>query len=654
MPKKSVLLAAVCVCLVLSVATYALLSSQVPNSNNSAINGTDGSKGDNNQPQSTFTPNNTVTPAHNGGSSNNPPSNPTSSGGGGGGGALSVTSTPNPAVSSTPIPTTPVAHAKDHEEESDYIWNSADVMNVQLSDNAITTSSPNATVAGSKITITSAGTFRFTGSLSDGQILVNTTDKATIRLILSNVDVGCSSSAAIYVNNSKKVVIVLEENTVNTIRDARSLTTVDPNAAIFSASDITIYGSGQLTIQGNNNDGVTSKDGLIIKSGTINVNSLDDGIRGRDYLIVKDGYLTVSAGGDGLISDNTDSNKGFVTVENGYVAVTSGGDSIDAQADVTIANGQVSVTSGGGSTNTKSSSISMKGIKGLVGVTVNGGTITTNCADDAIHSNGTITLTAGTFSILTADDAIHADANILINSTSSDYPIIDIPKCYEGIESAVITINSGTIHITASDDGINGAGGNDGSGLPGPWPINLANSKYFFYVNGGYIVVTSVGDGVDINGGIVMTGGYIVVNGPTASDNGAIDYDTSFNMTGGFIVGVGSSGMSMAPSTTSTQYSALINFGTTFSPRTYSPSNLIHIQSTSGTEVITFQPIKVFQSISICSPNLIKGTTYNIYIGGSSTGTLKDGVYQDGTYSGGTKLSTSFVISTIVTRVTAS
>ncbi len=101
-------------------------------------------------------------------------------------------------------------------------------------------------------------------------------------------------------------------------------------------------------------------------------------------------------------------------------------------------------------------------------------------------------------------------------------------------------------------------------------------------------------------------------------------------MTGGFILGVGSSGMAMTAGPTSTQYALQLDLRNTRGPGT-----LIHIQTNTGTDVLTFQASKTFQSIAFCSPALTKGSTYSLYLGGGSTGTLKDGVYQNGTYSGG-------------------
>ncbi len=514
-----------------------------------------------------------------------------------------------------------------------------------------------ANVQGSTVTITSAGIYTISGSLSDGQIIVNTEDAASVNLIFNGVTVHSSKSAPIYIVNAEETNIVLADNTENYISDGAAYVsdgteTDQPNAAICSKDDLTISGSGSLTVNANYNDGIASKDDLVISGGTITVTSADDGIRGKNSLTVKHGTITVSAKGDGLKSDNEeDTAKGYISVKGGLIRVTSGGDAIAAQTGVTISDGELILTSGGGSSKTVSGDTSAKGIKAGVSVTIEEGVFAISSADDAIHSNGTVIINSGVFSISSGDDGIHADSSIEINDGD-----IVIAKCYEGIESAVITINGGDISIVSTDDGINVAGGNDGSGMmqpgqmgrPGAVPGQdtfVSAGNYWLYINGGRIVITAGGDGMDANGSIVMTGGTVIVNGPTDNSNGAIDYDGSFRITGGFLVAVGSSGMAQAPGTTSTQNSVLVNFSAA-----QAAGSLIHIQNSSGSGILTFAPSKRYQSLAFSSPELIRGSAYNVYLGGSSTGTVTDGLYENGICTPGSRY-TSFTVSGAVTTI---
>ena len=538
-----------------------------------------------------------------------------------------------------------IYNSGDHQGSRDYIWDNDQVIPIVLNGSSITVDAADVTANGSIVTITSSGTYSISGSLDDGQIIVSTDDEETVRLILNGVYISSSTNSPIYVVEAKKTVIVLADNTENYVTDG-TLYVYDnsddnePNAAIFSKDNLTIHGRGSLTVNGNFNDGIACKKGLLITSGKIKVNAVDDGIRGKDYLVVKDGNITVHAVGDGLKSnEDEDAALGFVDIETGVINITSGDEAITAATDVLIADGVLTLSSGGGSSN-NNSGVSSKGIRASTCIVVDGGAITVDAADDGFYSNGTLTINGGSLSIYAGDDGIHADSSIVVNGGN-----INIIKSYEGIESnSVISINDGNIHITSSDDGINVAGGNDGSGMRGQSCDFSSSDNYHLYINGGYTVIDATGDGIDSNGSIVMTGGKAIVNGPTSNNNGALDYSTC-KVTGGLLLAAGSAGMAQDPGTSSTQYSILLDFGSMQQAGT-----LVNIQTSRGTEILSFAPSKAFQSIAFSSPNLLKGSRYDVYYGGSSTGTVIDGLYQDGVYTPGSKY-TSFTVSSAVTAV---
>jgi hypothetical protein len=508
----------------------------------------------------------------------------------------------------------------------------AAVTTIVMEGTSITVNGNGATVNGSNVTITASGTYRLSGTLTDGQVAVDTEDNNLVSLILAGVDIRNSTSAAINIANANDAAIILEEGTQNYVTDATTYVYVnagddEPNAAIFSDDALTISGSGSLTVQANYNDGIASKDTLIITDATITVQSVDDGIRGKDYLMVTGAHLNVTTQGDGLKSDNEDAAAlGYISIAGSTIDITAGGDAIQAQTNLTIDDGEFVLVSGGGSSVRASDDLSAKGLKAGVNLTINGGTFVVDSADDTLHANDSLTVNAGTFTLATGDDAIHADANITINGGS-----INITTSYEGIESAVITINGGEIHLVSSDDGVNAAGDNFGN--------------YFLYIHGGYLVVNANGDGLDANGSIQMTGGTVIVNGPTMAMNSALDYDGSFAITGGFLVAAGSSRMAQVPGTQSTQNSLLINLDSA-----QQAGSLVHIQTSDGKNVLTFAPVKGYQSIAFSSPELATGVTYDVFFGGSADGTTADGLYQTGNYTGGTQ-ATSFTVSSVVTQI---
>ncbi len=555
------------------------------------------------------------------------------------------------AWASQPVPSIDAQDlVETHVNAEDYVWDNADITTIALNGDSITFEGSGAVVDGSIVTITSAGNYSLSGTLNDGQIIVDTSDEAIVRLILNGVNVSSSTSAPIYIANAEKVMIVLADGSENTVVDALSYVFAspeedEPNAAVFAKSDLTIYGNGALTVTGNYNDGIASKDGLVITSGTIIVNAVDDGIRGKDYLVVETGSLTINAGGDGLKSDNEeDAGRGYISIESGVITVTAGGDAITAQTNALITSGTFTLTSGGGSTAYASDTVSAKGIKAAMNVQIDGGTFQINAADDGLHSNANMTVNGGDFTIASGDDGAHADTTLTINGGD-----IVITDSYEGLESALITLNGGNIQLVSSDDGVNISGGNDGSGMArgggrgGQDQFSPVSTNQYLYINGGYLIVDARGDGLDANGAIEMTGGGVIVNGPTEQMNGALDFDAGFNMTGGWLIAAGSAGMVQTLNETSTQASLLLNLNTVQPAGT-----LIHIQSSDGTNILTFAPSKEYQSITFSSPELTQGTSYQVYLGGSSDGMMSDGLYEGGSYSGGA-LYTDFTVNSVIT-----
>ncbi|MFN8256609.1 MAG: carbohydrate-binding domain-containing protein [Bacteroidales bacterium] len=532
----------------------------------------------------------------------------------------------------------------DHEEDSDYIWDTSTVVKINLMQTNVEIVGEGASLNGTAITIEKSGNYLVTGTLDEGRLIVNTSDNGIVRVILNGAQITCSNSSPLFIRNSVKTILILLEETNNILTDSNIYTIQDadsePDAVICSKDNLTIYGNGSLVVNSNYNDGIASKDGLIIKSGNIEINSIDDGIRGKDYLEVKGGNVTINASGDGLKSDNdTDATKGFIYISKAGLNIKSGGDAISAQTDVLISDGTIEIETAGGSSKIISESVSAKGIKGLVNLIIDNGSFTINSADDAIHTNGNLVLNGGTFDIQSGDDGMHADSVIYINGGN-----ININKSYEGIESANIQINSGNLFIISSDDGINIASGTSVGGFPGQGG-SQSNGNNYLYILGGNIKVYSQGDGIDINGSVVMTNGSLIVHGPVANDNSAVDYDGTYKISGGYLLAAGSSGMSQAPGSTSSQYSLLINFKSVLAAGT-----LVHLETSEGDEAFTFSPSKKFQSIAFSSSTLKNGSKYNLYTGGNSTGTEADGLYNGGEYTSGV-LYTSFTISSITTKI---
>jgi len=508
---------------------------------------------------------------------------------------------------------------------------------------SITGDTDHATSVGNYVTINSPGIYYVTGTTTDGQIKVSTEESGDVWLVLQNASITCPASAPVYIESAERVIIRLEGD--NYLADGDSSGALDGNgneidAALYSQEDLVICGEGTLNVEAKYNDGIKSKDGLVVDSGTINVTTVDDGIVGKNYISVEDGNILVVAGGDGLKSTNDgDVTQGFIYVADGVIDIDAGGkgsgDAIQVETHIVIGGGTFDLYTAGGSGNTgfDGDLYTAKGLKAPVGVTIYGGIFTIDSADDSIHSNDTIVIYEGDYSLYSGDDAIHSDLAATVNGG-----IIDVHKCYEGIESMVITINDGEIHVESQDDPINATDGNGGEDTPG----------VYIYINGGYSYFNCVNaDGFDANGAVVMTGGTVIVNGPVSGANGILDYGT-FTMSGGTIIGAGTSAMAQAPGGGSSTQNALLLI---FDGK--DAGTLFHLETSDGTDVITFAPAKDYASVVYSSSALVTGTEYRVFFGGAYTGgSAKDGICTGGTYSGGTEdTDLTFTISTNVTQI---
>ena len=240
------------------------------------------------------------------------------------------------------------------------------------------------------------------------------------------------------------------------------------------------------------------------------------------------------------------------------------------------------------------------GIKADGSILLAGTTISIDSADDAINADGDLTINSGTFTILAGDDGMHADEQMTIHSGE-----ITINSCYEGLEAKNLTIDDGTIVIKAMDDGINTLDGDANTG-------EFEDDGSILTINGGSITVTADGDGIDCNGSGVMNGGSVIVYGPQASANSALDYNGTFVINGGTLIAAGSSGMAAAPSAESKVNTIAI--GITDS------SGTIEVKDSSGKTVAEFESDRTFSDLLIASEAFRTGSTYTVTQGSEILG----------------------------------
>jgi hypothetical protein len=527
----------------------------------------------------------------------------------------------------------------DHEVPTDYAWDSTTAVPVSFNGSVISTGNSEAvSISGSTVTIAKAGTYRLRGALSDGQVVVNTSDTGAVKLVLDGVSISRSADAAVSFAKSARAVVILASGSTNTLVDGSTYPSgADQNAALYAKGNLSIGGDGSLTVTGRYRHAITSKGGLVVRSGRIVATSVEDGIRGKTYLVVRGGSFTVNAGSDAFKGDKeSTANAGYVLIAGGSGTLTAGNDGVQAETDLLTTGGTYTIKTRGGSSAVIADTISAKALKAERVLVVDGGSFDIDAADDALHSNSRVVVNGGTITAATADDGIHADSALTVNGGS-----IAISKSYEGLESGYgdLTINGGRIRVVSSDDGVNLAGNGDA-------PPGSAAANYTMRITGGRLTVLASGDGLDANASVAMSGGCAFVHGPTANNNAAVDFDGGFVITGGVLAAAGSAGMAQSPGTASTQASVHVTFSSARSAGT-----VMQLTDASGNSLLDFAPSKTFQSLVISAPGLTRGGSYTLFSGGTVSGDAVDGVYESGRFTPGTSKLT-YTQSAITTRVT--
>lgn len=508
---------------------------------------------------------------------------------------------------------------------------------ITLSDDASSCDSSSVTISNNTITITDEGTYLLTGSLSDGQVIVDADDKK-VQLVLDSVNINCDTSAALYVKAADKVFVTLASDSENSLSNTSDFVAIDDNnidAVIFSKDDLTLNGSGTLTVTAKYGHGIVSKDDLVITSGTYQITAAKHALSGQDSVRIADGILTLNAGTDGIHSENTDNDtKGFIYIANGDISITADSDGFDAEETLQVDGGNIEVAAG----------------------------------DDGLHSDGDLIITDGT---------------------------INVTKSYEGLEGMTVTVEDGNISVVSSDDGINAAGdgtseessqsgtppekpddsdstedrpeppngfdkndnssadsnsdsntnskpadlpdGNagpgDGNGGPGGGNggpgggnggpdgsngglgggMEEATDYNLIQISGGKIYINASGDGIDSNGNLTVTGGEIYVDGPTSGGDGALDCSGTALISGGTVIAVGSSGMAENFDSSSAQGSMI----TTVSDSMITGD--ITLTDSEGNTIVSYSPSKEYSSVVISCADLKEGETYTLVAGDTST-----------------------------------
>lgn len=397
-------------------------------------------------------------------------------------------------------------------------------------------------IDGTDVSITAAGTYVFSGDCDNGSITVKK-GVTGVTIVLNGLTLTNDDSAAITLNKTAEASLIAAAGTTNRVADTEGSN--DENAAVKvkSGASLSISGTGTLTIDGNAKNGIKGAADAVITVAEVklNINAANDGLSCDDELNITGGTLSITAGGDAVKAspdtgdtENPDTTSlGNVTISGGTLTLSAAEDGIQADGDLTISGGTFHVkTNGGHTTALTDDSASCKGFKAGKTLTVTGGTLTVDSADDALHASTDVTISGGTLTLATGDDGVHADNDLVIGTkgtSSTSTPRINITASYEGLEGTTVTVYSGDIDVVASDDGVNAASSTLGE----------RSDKYAINIAGGDLYIDAGSDGLDSNNDISMTGGKVEVYGADAMMDAAIDYDGTFTLSGGTLFGAG-------------------------------------------------------------------------------------------------------------------
>ncbi|WP_237220673.1 carbohydrate-binding domain-containing protein [Rothia nasimurium] len=349
-----------------------------------------------------------------------------------------------------------------HYDANDLTWDSSTEISIDLSN---PTATDGVTVDNGVITITTAGNYRLTGTLGDGQVVVAAGEEDVVRLILDNASITNKDGAAIDAESANETIIYTESGTTNTIADGSTYAatgTEDPDAALYARTDLTLAGEGTLKVSGNYGDGIASGDGLTIAGGTIEVTATDDGIKGKDYVDILGGTIDVTATSDGIKATNdTDAERGWVRLLEGTINIKAGDDGFKSERELEIAGGSLTIEE------------SVEAIEGQY-LTISGGTTSATSSDDGLNATipSTTTTTSGGFG-----------------------------GGMDQVVDASITITGGELTLNVEGDGIDSNGTAEISGGTAE-------------ISGGTVIVNGPSTGgngaTDATGGLTVTGGTLI------------------------------------------------------------------------------------------------------------------------------------------------
>ena len=491
-------------------------------------------------------------------------------------GTTAGTSTSNAAAGQT-------LDAQTHYTNEDLTWDSSGEKTIDL---ANPTATDGVSVENGTITITSGGTYRITGEYS-GQVKIEAAKTDTVRLVLDNAKITNSTGAAINVVSAAEAIIYTAAGTTNTVADEANYTATgddDPDAAIYSTANLTLTGEGSLSVEGAYEEGIHTTGGLVIASGTLEVNAANTGIKGKDYVDITGGIVNVTAAQDGIKSTNTDDESmGFTRLSAGSVTVSAGDD----------------------------------GLKAPHTLEISGGTLNIEKSNEGIEAQY-INILDGDVTVNSTDDGINASLKDSSSDTSSDTTSGTATTGQQTQQNQNGQVQQAPAGGGAAPGGSQGSTGQnqnmpqpptDGA-MPGGGGGTFEVVDAAINISGGTVTVNAEGDGIDSNGTATFSGGTVTVNGPAAGGNNALDSNGDLLLNGGTVTTGSTADMFEAPSSASTSGYLKITDSSALTQ-----GSTVQVTDSSGTVVANYKiTTSGVQLVLVSNKNIVKGQSYTVSV----------------------------------------
>ena len=226
-------------------------------------------------------------------------------------------------------------------------YDESEAVKITLSGKTATCDSSNVQIEDGVVTIKAAGVYVLSGTLTDGTIVVDAGDDDKVQLVLDGVSITAADYAAIYAKNADKVFVTLAENAENSLTVSGDYVQTDDNnvdAVIFAKCDLTLNGSGSLTIMDATGHGIVSKDDLVVTGGTYMIDSQDHCLNGKDSVRIADGTFILTCDEDGIHAGNDDQQDGYIYIEGGDIDISVGDDAMHAEGLLIITGGDIDIS----------------------------------------------------------------------------------------------------------------------------------------------------------------------------------------------------------------------------------------------------------------------------------------------------------------------